>query len=115
MKREAIVARKAKANESAGGGDKQSAAAKSGSATLPKAGSSCDCGETFDIQVWHCPICAHHWQMYVQECRNCHKATKRGASRPNEKSRVRAAKSAGVSEQRVRKAQRLRKANPTAA
>ncbi len=36
-KRESIVARKAKANLSAGGGDKKSAAAKSGSAKLPKA------------------------------------------------------------------------------
>lgn len=31
-----------------------------------------DCGETFDLQVWHCPICDHHWQMHRIECWNCH-------------------------------------------
>jgi hypothetical protein len=32
----------------------------------------CPCGESFDRQVWHCPICSHHWLMHQDECRNCY-------------------------------------------
>lgn len=32
----------------------------------------CACGERFDIEVWHCPVCNHHWQMHRDECLNCH-------------------------------------------
>lgn len=30
------------------------------------------CSDVFDIQVWHCPKCDHHWQMHRTECWNCH-------------------------------------------
>jgi protein gp37 len=26
-----------------------------------------------DVEVWHCPGCAHHWLLGDDECRNCHK------------------------------------------
>ncbi len=32
----------------------------------------CDCGEIFDIPIWHCPVCDHHWPMRRGECWNCH-------------------------------------------
>ena len=32
----------------------------------------CDCGEAFDREVWHCPGCAHHWDLRTAECKNCH-------------------------------------------
>lgn len=35
-----------------------------------------DCGELFDIQVWHCPVCHHHWQMHREDCWNCHEYTR---------------------------------------
>ena len=30
------------------------------------------CYEAFSDQVWHCPICAHHWPMSRTSCWNCH-------------------------------------------
>jgi len=43
------------------------------SGSLPFPVIACEaCRETFDIKVWHCPRCDHHWQMHVDECRNCH-------------------------------------------
>lgn len=33
----------------------------------------CDCGEIFDIEVWHCPGCDHHWGTGTAECKNCTK------------------------------------------
>lgn len=39
----------------------------------------CPCGETFDAEVWHCPICAHHWPMSRDDCWNCHQAKRRGS------------------------------------
>ena len=39
----------------------------------------CHCGETFDKEVWHCPICAHHWPMTRDECFNCHRADRDGS------------------------------------
>lgn len=41
----------------------------------------CRCGEAFDVQVWHCPICAHHWPMWDDECGNCHLASRSRAYR----------------------------------
>ena len=32
----------------------------------------CDCDEAFSEEVWHCPICAHHWPMGKDQCGNCH-------------------------------------------
>jgi protein gp37 len=31
------------------------------------------CDEVFDYdkEVWHCPGCAHHWLLDVEECKNC--------------------------------------------
>lgn len=31
-----------------------------------------DCGDLFDREVWHCPVCDHHWLMDREECWNCH-------------------------------------------
>lgn len=31
------------------------------------------CGEKFDVEVWHCENCDHHWQMHLKQCSNCHK------------------------------------------
>lgn len=32
----------------------------------------CDCGEIFDIEVWHCAECDHHWASPEQDgCKNC--------------------------------------------
>lgn len=31
-----------------------------------------DCWETFDIQVWHCPYCEHHWPIEMTDCSNCY-------------------------------------------
>jgi len=39
------------------------------------------CGEKFYYHesvkdgLWHCIRCDHHWPMYVDECKNCHKVT----------------------------------------
>lgn len=36
---------------------------------------ACDveCGEIFDrADIWHCPICHHHWQPHRDSCWNCH-------------------------------------------
>lgn len=30
------------------------------------------CGEAFPVQVWHCPVCDHHWPVEDEECGNCH-------------------------------------------
>jgi hypothetical protein len=31
-----------------------------------------DCGEFFSLDVWHCPICAHHWADPGDDlCKNC--------------------------------------------
>lgn len=30
------------------------------------------CYETFDMEVWHCPLDAHHWPLGRGECHNCH-------------------------------------------
>ncbi len=35
-----------------------------------------ECAEAFDIPVWHCTRCDHHWPMSREECWNCHE-TKR--------------------------------------
>jgi phosphohistidine swiveling domain-containing protein len=44
--------------------------------SVPKAVFAClECGETFDVPLWHCKKCDHHWPMHVQECRNCHEET----------------------------------------
>jgi hypothetical protein len=24
------------------------------------------------VEVWHCPLCDHHWPLEEQECGNCH-------------------------------------------
>lgn len=37
------------------------------------------CGEQFDKEVWHCPVCAHHWPMSREECWNCHKGEQQGS------------------------------------
>lgn len=31
----------------------------------------CPCGQDFDREVWHCPVCEHHWLMDRKECSNC--------------------------------------------
>lgn len=31
-----------------------------------------DCNEAFDREVWHCPVCDHHWDMGREDCWNCH-------------------------------------------
>lgn len=31
-----------------------------------------DCSDVFPEEVWHCPVCDHHWQMHREECWNCH-------------------------------------------
>lgn len=41
---------------------------------------TCECGETFDQQVWHCKKCDHHWPMSRQECWNCTSAGKPSAA-----------------------------------
>lgn len=30
------------------------------------------CDDLFDRELWHCPVCAHHWAMTSRHCRNCH-------------------------------------------
>jgi len=31
-----------------------------------------ECFETFNIPVWHCPVCRHHWPLERATCHNCH-------------------------------------------
>ena len=35
------------------------------------------CGDEFEIQVWHCFICGHHWPMAREDCLNCHEEQRR--------------------------------------
>ena len=37
------------------------------------------CGESFDVKVWHCRHCAHHWPMSRNSCWNCHRGTRIGS------------------------------------
>lgn len=30
------------------------------------------CGDVFNAEVWHCPVCDHHWPISRTECWNCH-------------------------------------------
>ena len=30
------------------------------------------CRERFQVKVWHCPFCDHHWPVEAQ-CGNCHR------------------------------------------
>lgn len=32
------------------------------------------CEDYFSREVWHCPVCDHHWPMWDDECGNCHAA-----------------------------------------
>lgn len=32
---------------------------------------ACTCGEVFPVEVWHCPVCNHHWQINKTICCNC--------------------------------------------
>jgi len=34
------------------------------------------CEEEFTEEVWHCPVCAHHWLMTRTECHNCYDFTR---------------------------------------
>lgn len=31
------------------------------------------CGDLFDVRVWHCPHCEHHWPASRRSCWNCHR------------------------------------------
>lgn len=31
-----------------------------------------DCGDMFDVEVWHCQNCNSHWQMHREYCANCY-------------------------------------------
>ena len=31
-----------------------------------------ECKEIFDTDVWHCPVCNHHYPVEDIECGNCH-------------------------------------------
>jgi|GEM_PF-1330107 len=99
-KREEIVARKAKAQQKSAGGDRKSD--KSLMAKLPEPIFVCECGETFDRQVWHCKKCKHHWPMNVEECKNCHDEKRRGSPKARKageiSTRRESAKAAGVGE-----------------
>jgi len=34
------------------------------------------CGDMFSNEVWHCPVCDHHWPMGREDCWNCHEYTR---------------------------------------
>ena len=74
----------------------------------------CHCGEDFDLPVWHCPKCHHHWGMDREDCHNCYDAdrpdeptteNKDGAA-PNY-SQADAARDAGMSERQTKTAVRV--------
>lgn len=35
-----------------------------------------ECQDVFTEQVWHCPVCVHHWPLEDDECKNCHQVTR---------------------------------------
>lgn len=40
------------------------------------------CDEQFTASIrglWHCPICAHHWDDGRDECKNCHRSSRAAA------------------------------------
>jgi hypothetical protein len=43
----------------------------------------CDCGEEFEEDVWHCPICDHHWPQTRQSCWNCHAYNRKDGGDPD--------------------------------
>ncbi len=71
----------------------------------------CKCGESFSAQVWHCPVCAHHWPLTKDECSNCHEGKKRGSHKAAKVGSIDSlseiAKSAGVSRGTVHKVERV--------
>lgn len=88
--------------------------AKANSAANLKQGEkfACSCGELFDVKVWHCPRCNHHWLMNDEECRNCHKEKR--PDRLNSDGRAEAgrtddelAKVAGVGKDTIRNVEKI--------
>lgn len=82
---------------------------------------SCDCGGTFDIEVWHCPKCDHHWQMHRDACFNCY-ADRPGivaappppAPKPKQDTRAAVAREAHVPERKLRAVAEIEKKDPDA-
>jgi rubrerythrin len=35
-----------------------------------------ECQDVFTEEVWHCPVCVHHWSLEDDECKNCHQVTR---------------------------------------
>lgn len=63
-----------------------------------------DCGEQFTTQVWHCPVCKHHWQMHLLECGNCHEYKRPDVQNSSQrKTRQKVAKSIGTSHDTLHK------------
>ncbi len=43
---------------------------------------ACLCGEMFDLEVWHCSSCDHHWLVGIDHaCKNCYDKQPRKAAK----------------------------------
>lgn len=68
------------------------------------------CKEDFSAQVWHCPVCAHHWPMHRDYCANCHEPAGKPARNRTAKlvgSREQIANDAGLSQRQRETALRI--------
>jgi DNA-binding Lrp family transcriptional regulator len=80
-KREYVVGRdgkKQKAEKS--GGNKlppeQPVKTKPAPALTPEKFICPECSGVFTEEVWHCPVCVHHWPLDDDECKSCHQVTR---------------------------------------